>query len=322
MTYHVEFVLGNLSRGIFEISDLTVFFGHIGSGKTLFLRIFHDAVSFSKSMGSPVESELNDLAEMFGNIEIKVKGEKADLHLKCIAGRDTEEPSCYYENDKREFDRKTYMIPYYFDTLLRFSMLYPLQPSDAEFIFSVINFLTPRTRERKIHPYIKEILDKLEDKLFSRRFVVKGRRFIERIDVGREIPAIYSASSYLRSGLLINILIYLASQPQQSLVLIDEPDIGLHPIAMKQLALFLHVIARSGTPIILITHSLLFLDMLRRVDKIARELDVDVEPVNMALIITERSKTKTSKTRYEIKNIDPMSSAIESYTDEIVDLYN
>ncbi|MEM4971004.1 MAG: AAA family ATPase [Sulfolobales archaeon] len=320
MTYHVEFVLGNLSRGAFEISDLTVFFGHIGSGKTLFLRIFHDAVSFSKSEGFPVESELKDLAEMFGNIEIKVRSEKADLHLRCVSGRDIEEPSCDYENGKQEFDRETYMIPYYFDTLLRFNMLYPFQPSDAKFIFSVISFLASPTLRRRIPSYINEILGKLEDKLFSRRFVVKGKRFIEKVNDEKEIPTIYSASSYLRSGLLINILSYLANE--QPLVLIDEPDIGLHPVAMKQLALFLHVIARNGTPVILVTHNLLFLDMLRRIDKIARELSVDIEPADMTLIITEKSETKTSEARYKIKNIDPMSSAIESYTDEIIDLYN
>ena len=47
-----------------------------------------------------MKSELNDLSEMFGNIEFKVSGEKADLHLKCVAGRDIEESSCDYENSK------------------------------------------------------------------------------------------------------------------------------------------------------------------------------------------------------------------------------
>jgi dephospho-CoA kinase len=103
-----------------------VFIGHIGSGKTLFLRIFHDAAFYRKSEGFLVKSELNDLAEMFGNIEFKVSGEKAGLHLKCVAGRDIEESSCDYENSKQKFDRETYMIPYYFDTLFRFNILYPL----------------------------------------------------------------------------------------------------------------------------------------------------------------------------------------------------
>jgi ABC-type lipoprotein export system ATPase subunit len=98
----------------------------------------------------------------------------------------------------------------------------------------------------------------------------------------------YSASSYLRSGLLINILSYLANE--QPLILIGEPDIGLHPQAKKQLALFLHVIAKNGTLIVLVTHDLLFLDMLRRIGKIAGELGVDIEPANMALIITENQK--------------------------------
>ena len=133
MIYRVDFTLGNLSKGIFEIGDLTVFFGHIGSGKTLFLRIFHDAVSFSRPKNFLIESELKDLAEIFGNIEIKISGERANLHLRCVAGRDLEEPACDYEDGKREFDRATYMIPNYFDTLLRFNLLYPLQPSDAEF---------------------------------------------------------------------------------------------------------------------------------------------------------------------------------------------
>ncbi|NAZ12536.1 MAG: hypothetical protein GU359_00085 [Desulfurococcales archaeon] len=98
--------------------------------------------------------------------------------------------------------------------------------------------------------------------------------------------------------------------------MLDEPDIGLHPSAVKQLALFLHVLARMNMPMIIATHNLFFLDTLRNVDKVFDEFDLDLEPAEISLVVMR----KVGK-RFKAENIDPASSNIESYVDEILKIY-
>ena len=100
-----------------------------------------------------------------------------------------------------------------------------------------------------------------------------------------------------------------------SFLLLEDPDAGLHPKTMKRLALLLHKIARDNI-LIVETHSLTFIDMLRNIDKIAREFNEETGLVEISLIVTRKVEK-----RFKIENIDPLSSYIESYTDEILTIY-
>jgi predicted ATPase len=102
-----------------------------------------------------------------------------------------------------------------------------------------------------------------------------------------------------------------------SFLLLEDPDAGLHPKTMKRLALLLHKIVTDYITFIIVeTHSLTFIDMLRNIDKIAREFNEETGLVEISLIVTR----KIGK-RFKIENIDPLSSYIESYTDEILTIY-
>ena len=100
-----------------------------------------------------------------------------------------------------------------------------------------------------------------------------------------------------------------------SFLLLEDPDAGLHPKIMKKLALLLHKIARDNI-VIVETHNLAFIDMLRNIDKIAGELNEKIEPVEISLITTRKIGKK-----FKIENIDPLSSYIESYIDEMLTIY-
>jgi predicted ATP-dependent endonuclease of OLD family len=100
-----------------------------------------------------------------------------------------------------------------------------------------------------------------------------------------------------------------------TLLLLEDPDAGLHPKLMKRLALLLHKIARDNI-LIVETHNLAFIDMLRNIDKIAREFNEEIEPAETSLIVTRKAGK-----RFKIENIDPLSSYIESYIDEILTIY-
>jgi len=100
-----------------------------------------------------------------------------------------------------------------------------------------------------------------------------------------------------------------------SFLLLEDPDAGLHPKIMKRLALLLHKIARDNI-LIVETHNLAFIDMLRNIDKIAREFNEEIEPAEISLIVTRKAGK-----RFKIENIDPLSSYIESYIDEMLTIY-
>jgi len=100
-----------------------------------------------------------------------------------------------------------------------------------------------------------------------------------------------------------------------SFLLLEDPDAGLHPKLMKKLALLLYKIAMDNI-VIIETHDLAFIDMLRNIDKIARELNEEIELVEISLVVTRKAGN-----RYKIENIDPASSYIESYVDEILTIY-
>jgi predicted ATP-dependent endonuclease of OLD family len=98
-------------------------------------------------------------------------------------------------------------------------------------------------------------------------------------------------------------------------LLLEDPDASLHPKVMKRLALLLHKIAANNI-VIIETHNLTFIDMLRNIDKIARELNEEIEPTEISLVVTRKAGK-----RFKIENIDPASSYIESYVDEILTIY-
>jgi hypothetical protein len=313
--YNVRFVLGDFSEGEFNTKDLTILMGPPGSGKTILMRVIHDAVSlYKKDLEAYVDSELRDFADILERIEIEINSEDHEekLILKCAGGRSFEEAACDTEGS-HEFKRQTYMIPHYFDPLLRFTLFFPFQWSDIKFILVASKMLSEGLPLRNIPSELKEILYKMGDKLYSNRFKTKFKRFVEMID-GKEIPASISAASFLRVGLLIHLLIYIVRD--EPLVMLDEPDIGLHPSAVKQLALFLHVLARMNMPMIIATHNLFFLDTLRNVDKVFDEFDLDLDPAEISLVVMR----KVGK-RFKAENIDPASSNIESYVDEILKIY-
>ncbi|MDT7887911.1 MAG: AAA family ATPase [Desulfurococcales archaeon] len=313
--YNVRFILGDLSEGEFNTKDLTVLMGPPGSGKTALMRIIHNAVSlYRKDLEIYVDSELREFANIFEKIEIEINSEDYEerLIIKCAGGKSFEEAACDSEGS-REFKRQTYMIPHYFDPVLRFTLFFPFQGSDMKFMLIASKMLNEGLPPRNIPSELKEILNKLGDKLYSNRFKIRFKRFFETIN-GKEIPASISAASFLRVGLLIHILLYIARD--EPLVMLDEPDIGLHPSAVKQLALFLHILARKNMPIIVATHNLFFLDALRNINKIFSEFDLDLEPAEMSLVIMRKVRKK-----FKAENIDPASSNIESYVNEILKIY-
>jgi len=100
-----------------------------------------------------------------------------------------------------------------------------------------------------------------------------------------------------------------------SFLLLEDPDAGLHPKLMKKLALLLSKIAMDNI-VIVETHNLAFIDMLRNIDKIAREFNEKILPFKISLIVTRKAGK-----RFKIENIDPASSYIESYVDELLTIY-
>jgi hypothetical protein len=67
---------------------------------------------------------------------------------------------------------------------------------------------------------------------------------------------------------------------------------------------------------IIATHNLFFLDTLRNIDKVFDEFDLDLDPAEISLVVMR----KVGK-RFKAENIDPASSNIESYVDEILKIY-
>jgi predicted ATPase len=102
-----------------------------------------------------------------------------------------------------------------------------------------------------------------------------------------------------------------------SFLLLEDPDAGLHPKTMKRLALLLHKIATDYITFVIVeTHSLAFIDMLRNIDMIAREFNEETGLVEISLVVTRKAGK-----RFKIENIDPLSSYIESYVDELLTIY-
>jgi AAA15 family ATPase/GTPase len=131
--------------------------------------------------------------------------------------------------------------------------------------------------------------------------------YIKKIGTSYMIP--YNMNKYDKLKALENF------RDELSFLLLEDPDAGLHPKLMKKLALLLYKIAIDNI-VIVETHNLAFIDMLRNIDKIAREFNEKILPFEISLIVTR----KVGK-RFKIENIDPLSSYIESYTDEILTIY-
>jgi len=133
--------------------------------------------------------------------------------------------------------------------------------------------------------------------------------YVKKITNARSLIIPHDMNKYAKLKALENF------RDENALLLLEDPDGALHPKSMKKLALLLYKIARDNI-VIVETHSLTFIDMLRNIDKIAREFNEEIEPIEISLIVTRKAGK-----RFKIENIDPLSSYIESYTDEILTIY-
>jgi len=169
-----------------------------------------------------------------------------------------------------------------FSTLIK--NLFPKIFNEENTETNVEDFLGERVRRETNYPsFIKEFIDFLfkikdesiinkninEELLKLLESVIEGKIIVDEIgalfykeEVGTQEIPVKIASSMVKSLSGLNLFIKYKFIPNKYLLVIDEPEIALHPEAQVKLIEFLTILVNKGLKIILTTHSPYIVDHL------------------------------------------------------------
>lgn len=283
-------IQGRLS-GKIELAPVSVIVGPPMSGKTTLLRLIFDTL-YADYYGN----EPSELATIKSAV-IEIEG----LKLTCEDGQCSRER---YSEMKR---LNPFYLPTEYELLLKFGM-WPPYESYEPLRNAWLKLFLRAGQSRCAKEYLKVVEgDKLEGKFDFRRV---GFLVYEIAENG-EVPLIISSTTVVKLGALENLFLR-GILDEYDVFLLDNPEVSLHPLAQARLALLIHSLANCDKIVVVATHDLLFVDMLRRVDDVNKIFGSEVKASDMAIYNIVEGK---------IKRVDTLASYLENYTEYIFAVY-
>lgn len=281
-------IQGRLS-GEVELAPVTIVVGPPRSGKTTLFRLIFDALYANYYGNEPAELGLVRSA----TIEID------NLKLVCED----------YECAKYGYTErlKPFYLPTEYELLLKFGGWPPFESYEPLRSAWIKMSLPPKQLECA-NEYLKVVTgDKLEGKFDFRRRGFENYEVLKNL----EVPLILSSTTVVKLGALENMFLR-GVLDEFDVFLMDNPEVALHPLAQARLALLIHSLAGCGKTVLVATHDLLFVDMLRRVYYVNKIFGSEIKASDIAIYNIVKGK---------IEKIDVLASYIENYTEYILKVY-
>ena len=298
----VEVDLPGRFSGELELEPITVVIGRPRSGKTTLLRLICNALYMSLVGKVP-----RDLKQLLRTVEfrdvlrpISLSEGEGEMVVECSKEDDI---SCTSIGGIA--NGRVLFIPTEVELIIKFGYTPPFEPY-MEF-GNLINKLRAGMVEAERTCY-NEYGDVIRSD--EVRLVARGGELYEVVG-DREVEVMYSSTAVAKLNVLERAL-YWGLLDEYDYILMDNPEAGLHPHSMAKLALLIHALGSCGKRIIVATHDLIFIDMLRHVDQLNRMLKANVRPVDIALYVIEGTT---------IRRYDTTASYIRDYTEYIYIVY-
>ncbi|AFA39169.1 hypothetical protein Pogu_1142 [Pyrobaculum oguniense TE7] len=284
-------IQGRLS-GELELAPVTVLVGPPRSGKTTLLRLIFDTLYADYFGYEP--SELGAI----NSAVIEIEG----LKLTCEDGQCSRER--YSEKLKR---LNPFYLPTEYELLLKFGM-WPPYESYETLRNAWLKLFLRAGQSRCADEYLKVIKgDGLEGKFEFRRVGFHIYEILENL----EVPLFISSTTVVKLGALENLFLK-GVLDEYDVFLLDNPEVSLHPLAQARLALLIHSLANCDKIVVVASHDVLFVDMLRRVDDVNKIFGSEIRASDVAIYNIVDGK---------IKRVDTLASYLENYTEYIYAVY-
>ncbi len=297
---------GPISEGVVKFKDITVLVGPQASGKSLVLQLFK-LINDAKNISDELENQnfvWNGVYEFFnhyfgenmdsliksGQYEIKLNDKSIDF--KSLLRR------------RKNHSEKVFYIPA--QRVLTFSEGWPrrfvnFEPGDpfvvkdfSEKIRGLLNKLDQKSATNKIFPLKGTIKAsfraKIEQSIFHNAKVFTDRTGLKKklyLRTGTEKQSSYnipflSWSAGQKEFFALLIAFYHLLPPAKTgkrnydFVIIEEPEMGLHPRAIKSLLLIIIELLARGYKVILSTHSVMILEFVWMLKQF-KDLKIDIK---------------------------------------------
>ena len=284
--------------GTINVRGITILFGPPGSGKTWILKSIFGALYSTENKIVPSEFSL-----LRGGLSVSIRRGVEEVRLYCAD--ESEGVNCSYEG---YVGVSPLYVPSFAEAIIKYLWAPPYE-SYEEFRKLVIKYITRPTPKPSCDlSNYHMLVEKLGGWYRFKKVSVQLYELVDR-QSGGELLIQESASTVARLGFLENAVGFLE---EYDLLLLDDPEAGLHPKAVMRLAAFLHTLASCGINILVATHSSHFVDMLNRMDNIADIYEVKLETAPLSLYVVVDGK---------IKEYDLLSSYIEDYTEYLLAPY-
>ncbi|NPA41275.1 MAG: ATP-binding protein [Aquificae bacterium] len=281
---------GFIKESEIEIGDLTVFVGPQASGKTLVLELIKLLVDKNiiieklKKHGFQWKSTQEFLEQFFGGGLGSVWKETTLIKKD---GREVRYNTLHLKKKSKYTSERVFYIPaqrvliYENEWPKSFSSYYYYVPYVVRNFSEEIRLLSDKIRSESIFPikgklpeYLKNILDKT---IFRGTKLKKSsgmkKRFILEADE-KELPImVWSAGQREFIPLLLGLYKLMpagkkSKEDSIDMVIIEEPEMGLHPVALQGVLVFILELLKRGYRVIMSTHSTLPLDFIWMINQL------------------------------------------------------
>ena len=316
---------GPILEGTVDFKDITVFVGPQASGKSLILQLFK-LLNDAKAISEELENQnfvWNDIYEFFNHYF----GENMDSLIKPDTYKIEFEGKIININSilkrRRNNTEKIFYIPA--QRVLTFSEGWPrrfvnFEPGDpfvvkyfSEKIRELLNNLERQRKSNKIFPLKGKIKasfrEKIEESIFHNANVFTDKSGLKKklfLRAGSEenteydIPFLSWSAGQKEFFALLLAFYHLLPPAKKAkrdydFVIIEEPEMGLHPRAIKALLLIIIELLARGYKVILSTHSVMILEFIWLLKQL-QELKVDKkDKIDAMFKIFEVKKQRDAK---------------------------
>ncbi|MEO5327781.1 MAG: ATP-binding protein [Magnetococcus sp. THC-1_WYH] len=147
----------------------------------------------------------------------------------------------------------------------------------------------------KIEPKLENILTTIKKTLHNGEITEVGSKFVYQRE-GKTYSMSLTSEGFKKIGILSR-LILNRSLTQGSVLLVDEPEVNLHPQAIIALADILFALSQAGIQVYAATHSYFF---LKRIEQLARRTQTKTSLVDL-----RKSPTGVTATFHDLRNEMP-----------------
>lgn len=301
---------GRLS-GKFRLAPVTVIMGPPRSGKTTLLKLIYSA--FYAASRGVVPAELQYYLESVEALRIsfcfkeeECEKEAPALELVCTKN---EERGCSL---KGAADIRPFYLPPEYELLVKYNIWLPHESYSA-LMSTWINLVhdVKRILPQTAPECVKEYLKVVEGDALEGKFEFRSRGWqVYEVAHNAKVPFTISSTTVAKLGVLEQMFIRGLTS-EYDIFLFDNPEAGLHPLGQARLALLIHSLATCEKKVVVATHDVMFLDMLRRTEDVNRIFNTDLEAEASLYMISEG----------KIEEVDTATSYIKDYTEYIYAVY-